>query len=77
MARGNVVRDKNGTGVKITRGKLFRAAAPLASGTNQDINATCNLCKEQGHDTPKCPELKGHSVEKRWQSVRESRLCFS
>ena len=43
----------------------------------ESINATCSLCKEQGHDTPKCPELKRHSVEQRWQSVRENRLCFN
>ena len=77
MARGNAGRDKNGIGVKNTREKMFTAAALLASGTNQGINATCNLCKEQGHDAPKCPELKRHSVEQRWQSVRENRLCFN
>ena len=79
MARGNAGRDKNGTGVKNTREKMFTAAALLASGKNQGINAACNLCKEQGHDTPKCPELKRHSVEQRvrWQSVRENRLCFN
>ena len=48
--------------VKNTREKMFTAAALLASGTNQGINATCNLCKEQGHDTPKCPELKRHNL---------------
>ena len=46
MARGNAGRDKNGIGVKNTREKMFTAAALLASGTNQGINATCNLCKE-------------------------------
>ena len=69
MARGNAGRDRNGTGVKNTQEKMFTAAALLASGTNQGINASCNLCKERGHETPKCPELKRHSVEQRWQSV--------
>ena len=48
MARGNAGRDENRIGVKNTREKMFTAAALLASGTNQGINATCNLCKEQG-----------------------------
>ena len=77
MARGNAGRNKNGTGVKNTREKMFTAGALLASGTNQGINAACNLCKEQGHNTPKCSELKRHSVEQQWQSVRENRLCFN
>ena len=47
MARGNAGRDKNGTGVKNTREKMFTAAALLASGTNQGINATCNQAFSQ------------------------------
>ena len=56
--RGSVGRDKDGTGVKNTREKVFSAAALLASGTNQKSYAACELCKEQGHETLKCPELK-------------------
>ena len=47
MAKGNAERDKNGTGVKNTREKMFTAAALLASGTNQGINATCNQAFSQ------------------------------
>ena len=77
IVRGNAGWDKNGTGLKKTREKTFTAAALLASGMNQSINAVCNLCKQQGHETLKYSEFKRDSVEERWQSVRENRLCFN
>ena len=76
-ARGSGGRDKDGTGVKNTREIVFSAAALLASGTNRKSYAACHWCKEQGHDTLKCPELKRESVDERWQLVREKRLCFN
>ena len=76
-ARESGGRDKDGTGVKNTREKVFSAAALLASGTNRGGCAACHLCNEQGHETLKCPELKGESVDERWQLVRENRLCFN
>ena len=77
IVRGNGGWDKNGTGVKNTREKTFTEAALLAGGMNQSSNAVCNLCKQQGLETLKCPELKRDSVEERWQLVRENRFCFS
>ena len=74
-ARGSGGRDKDGTGVKNTREKAFSAAALLASGTNRKSYSACHLCKEQGHETLKCPELKRESTDERWQLVRENRLC--
>lgn len=64
-------------GVKNTREKVFSAAALLASGTNRKSCAACHLCKEQGHETLKPPELKQESLDERWQLVRENRLCFN
>ena len=77
IVRGNAGWDKNGTGIKNTREKTFTAAGLMASGMNQSSNAVCNLCKQQGHETLKCPELKRGSIEERWQLVRENRLCFN
>ena len=77
IARGNAGWDKNGTGIKNTREKTFTAAALLASGMNQSSNTVRNLCKQQGHKTLKCPELKRDSIEERWQLVRENRSCFN
>ena len=59
-ARGSGGRDKDGTGVKNTREKVFSAAALLASGKNRKSYAACRWCKEQGHETLKCPVLKLH-----------------
>ena len=69
IVRGNAGWDKNGTGVKTTREKMFTAAALLASGMNQCSNAVCNLCKQPGHETLKYSEFKRDSVEERWQLV--------
>lgn len=52
------------------------AAALLASETNRRSYAACHVC-EQGHETLKCPKFERKSVDKRWQLVRESRLCFN
>ena len=68
--RGSRGRDKDGTGVKNTREKVFSAAALLASGTNRKTYTACHLCKEQEHENLKCPELKRQSVDERWQLVR-------
>ena len=76
-ARGSGRRDKDGNGLKNIREKVFSAATLPASGTNPKSYAACHLCKEQGHETLKCPELKLGSVDERWQLVRENRLCFN
>ena len=76
-ARGSGGRDKDGTGVKNTREKVFLAAALLASGTNRKSYTAFHLCKEQGHETLKCLELKRQSVDELWQLVRQTRLCFN
>lgn len=76
-ARGSGGRNKDGTGVKNTLEKVFSAAAQLASGTNRGSYAACHFCREQRHDTLKCPKLKRESVDERWQLVRENRLCFN
>lgn len=69
--RGSRGRDKDGTDVKNTREKVFSAAALLASGMNRKGYTACHLCKEQGHETLKCPELQRQSVDECWQLVRE------
>ncbi|PFX17050.1 hypothetical protein AWC38_SpisGene18645 [Stylophora pistillata] len=65
-ARGSGARDKDGAGARNTREKVFSAAALLASETNRRSYAACHVCKEQGHETFKCPELERKSVDKRW-----------
>ena len=47
--RGSWRRDKDGSGVKNTREKVFSESALLASGINRKGYTACHLCKEQGH----------------------------
>ena len=60
--RGSRGRDKDGTDLKNTREKVFSAAALLASDMNRKGYTACHLCKEQGHETLKCPEFKREST---------------
>ena len=56
---------------------MFSATALLASGTNRKSYTACHLCKKEGQETLKCPELKRQSVDEHWQLVRKNGPCFN